>query len=223
MFLGFVGYYRRFIQNFSKIAQPINQLLRKDAIWDWTTERQEAFEALRDALLEAPVLAMPDEDKPYIIRTDASYRGLGASLIQEHEGQGRRPVAYASRSLAPAEKNYTATEIECLAMKWAIAQFRPYVYGTRFTLETDHVALKWLRSVKHTNGRLIRTALELQGYDMEVVHRAGTMMKDVDALSRLKRVREEEPRRRSKRCWQTVSQSGWKKMGGRRNGEVIYK
>ena len=190
MFLGFVGYYRRFINNFSSVAKPLNELLRKAVDWHWGTEQQDAFEALRDALITAPILQMPDFTKKFTVRTDASYNGLGACLLQG-EGDERMPIAYASRSLKPAETRYTATEIECLGMKWAVGVFRPYIHGRRFTLETDHIALKWLHSVQHTNGRLIRTAMELQQYDMEIVHRAGIKMYDADALSRLKRMRVE--------------------------------
>ena len=190
MFLGFVGYYRRFINNFSAVAQPLNSLLRKSTEWKWGVEQQDAFEALRDALVAAPILQMPDFTKNFTIRTDASYLGLGACLLQG-DGDQRLPIAYASRSLKPAETRYTATEIECLGMKWAVGVFRPYIHGRRFTLETDHIALKWLRTVQHTNGRLIRTAMELQQYDMEVVHRPGIKMYDADALSRLRRDRED--------------------------------
>ena len=191
MFLGFVGYYRRFINNFSAKAKPLNELLRKTVDWHWGVEQQDSFETLRDALITAPILQMPDFTKKFTIRTDASYIGLGACLLQG-EGDERMPIAYASRSLKPAETRYTATEIECLGMKWAVNQFRPYVHGRRFTLETDHVALKWLRTVQHNNARLIRTAMELQQYEMDIVHRAGLKMYDADALSRLRRVREEE-------------------------------
>ena len=191
MFLGFVGYYRRFVNNFSAVAKPLNELLRKSVEWHWGTEQQDAFEALRDALITAPILQMPDFTKKFTVRTDASYMGLGACLLQG-EGDERMPIAYASRSLKPAETRYTATEIECLGMKWAVGVFRPYIHGRRFTLETDHIALKWLHTVQHTNGRLIRTAMELQQYDMEIVHRAGIKMYDADALSRLKRTRVEE-------------------------------
>ena len=188
MFLGFVGYYRRFINNFSAVAKPLNDLLRKANEWKWGVEQQDAFEALRDALIAAPILQMPDFTKKFTIRTDASYIGLGACLLQG-EGDEQRPIAYASRSLKPAETRYTATEIECLGMKWAVSTFRPYVHGRRFTLETDHVALKWLRTVEHNNARLIRTAMELQQYEMDIVHRAGIKMYDADALSRLRRDR----------------------------------
>ena len=188
MFLGFVGYYRRFIPNFSAVAKPLNQLLRKTQEWVWKEEQQAAFEQLRDKLLEAPVLAMPDYTRPFFIRTDASYNGLGASLVQEDKDTGaRRPVAYSSRSLKAAECNYTATEIEVLGMKWAVQQYRPYVHGVHFTLETDHVALRWLQTVQHNNARLIRTALELQQHDFTVVHKPGLTMHDADALSRLPR------------------------------------
>ena len=191
MFIGFVGYYRRFIDKFSAIAKPLNELLRKTVDWHWGVEQQDAFETLRDALITAPILQMPDFTKNFTIRTDASYNGLGACLLQG-EGDERMPIAYASRSLKPAETRYTATEIECLGMKWAVNQFRPYVHGRRFTLETDHVALKWLRTVQHNNARLIRTAMELQQYDMDIVHRAGIKMYDADALSRLRTTRDEE-------------------------------
>ena len=190
MFLGFVGYYRKFIQNFSAVAKPLNELLRKNVEWKWTAEQQDSWEALRTALVEAPILQMPDYSKRFTIRTDASYRGLGACLLQG-EGENRHPIAYASRSLKPAETRYTATEIECLGMKWAVGVFRPYIHGRRFTLETDHIALKWLKTVQHTNGRLIRTALELQQYEMDIIHRPGVQMYDADALSRLRRDRTE--------------------------------
>ena len=190
MFLGFVGYYRRFINNFSAIAQPLNALLRKTVEWTWGTEQQDAFEALREALISAPILEMPDFTKKFTVRTDASYSGLGACLLQG-EGDDRKPIAYASRSLKPAETRYTATEIECLGMKWAVKTFRPYIHGRRFIMETDHIALKWLRTVQHTNGRLIRTAMEMQQYEMDIVHRAGIKMYDADALSRLRTTRDE--------------------------------
>ena len=154
------------------MAKPLNALLRKNVAWTWGVEQQDSWEALRAALLTAPILQMPDYSKTFTIRTDASYLGLGACILQG-EGENRHPIAYASRSLKPAETRYTATEIECLGMKWAINTFRPYIHGRRFILETDHIALKWLRTVQHTNSRLIRTALDLQQYDMEIVHRPG--------------------------------------------------
>ncbi len=190
-FLGFVGYYRRFIKNFSRIARPLTNLTKKKTTWEWDTDCQAAFETLRDVLLEAPVLATPDFEQQFIVRTDASYKGLGAALVQEIDGV-RRPIGYASRTLKEAETRYSATEVECVGMRWALQQFRPYIHGTKFILETDHVALKWLRTVQHTNSRLIRTAMELQDLDMEIVHRPGLTMHDADALSRLPREQQRE-------------------------------
>ena len=185
-FLGFVGFYRRFIQDFSTKAKPLTELTKKANLWHWTPECTIAFNQLRDALLQQPVLKAPDFAQQFTVRCDASYLGLGAVLTQG-EGIERRVVAYASRTLKDAETRYTATEIECLAMKWAVTHFRPYIHGTRFTLETDHVALTWLRTVQHSNARLIRTALALQHLDMHIVHKAGVTMHDADALSRLRR------------------------------------
>jgi transposase InsO family protein len=185
-FLGFLGFYRRFVKDFSRIAKPLTELTKKNQAWEWTPECEEAFKKLKQALMSEPVLANPDFTRQFVIRTDASFIGLGATLSQEYEGK-LRPVAYASRILKPAETRYTATEVECLGMKWAINYFRPYVYGNHFTLQTDHVALTWLKTVQHTNARLIRTALALQGLDMEVIHKPGLSMHDADALSRLPR------------------------------------
>jgi len=190
-FLGFVGFYRRFIQDFGTLARPLHDLTKKKHVWEWTADCQKAFEALRDALLVQPVLTAPDFSKEFTVRCDASYIGLGAILTQG-EGEERKVISYASRTLKDAETRYTATEIECLAMKWSVAHFRPYIHGTHFTLETDHVALTWLRTVQHSNARLIRTALALQDLDMKVVHKAGITMHDADALSRLRRKKKGE-------------------------------
>ena len=187
-FLAFVGYYRRFIENFSKIARPLNNLLHKNTVWTWTEKEQTAFETLRDRLITAPILANPDYEKPFIIRTDASTYGLGAALIQETPEGGRRPVAYASRTLRGAELNYAATDLEALGMKFALKQFRPYVHGRAFVMETDHIALTWLRTINHSSSRrLMRTAMEMQDLQMTIVYKPGLSMHDADALSRLAR------------------------------------
>ena len=190
-FLGFVGFYRRFVPEFSTLAKPLFHLTKKKSVWEWTEACTEAFNKLRQALLVQPVLTAPDFSREFTIRCDASYHGLGAVLTQG-EGDERRVISYASRTLKDAETRYTATEIECLAMKWSVQHFRPYIHGTRFTLETDHVALTWLRTVQHSNARLIRTALALQDLDMHIVHKAGLTMHDADALSRLRRAKKVE-------------------------------
>ena len=183
-FLGMTSYYRRFIEGFAKIAYPLHQLLRKGKIYKWSADCQNAFETLKSKLTTEPVIIYPDFTQPMILETDASLKGLGAILGQERDGK-MRVIAYASRGLSKAEKNYAATELECLAMVWAVGYFRPYLHGRKFKVVTDHNPLKWLMEVRTQNQRLARWALKMQGFDMEVEYRAGRKHKDVDMLSRL--------------------------------------
>lgn len=125
-FLGLTGYYRRHINNYAKIAKPLTELLKKGEKFNWGEKQQTAFDRLKQSLVAAPLLKYPDFSKPFYLATDASATAVGAILSQ---GQGREelPVAYASRQLTKAEKNYSATEKECLAVLWAIKYFRPYL------------------------------------------------------------------------------------------------
>jgi len=182
-FINLCGYYRRFVNGFSRIAQPLNFLLKKDSPFIWGSGQQEAFEKLKFCLVNPPILAFPMENLPTVIHTDACGYGLGAVICQLHEGK-ERVVAYASRSMIEAEKKYTASEQECLAIVFAVAKFRPYIWGRRFTVVTDHNALRWLFNIKDPNGRLARWSLQLQSYDMEIIHRPGKIHADADALSR---------------------------------------
>ena len=125
-FLGMVGWYSRFIPNDSEAKIPLVKLLRKGQLWTWGEEQQEAFEKLKKALTVAPVLARPDFSKPFAVQTDASNYAIGTVLRQEAE-DGERPVVYVSRVLNSAEKNYSTTEEEYLAVLWAIKKLRPYI------------------------------------------------------------------------------------------------
>jgi hypothetical protein len=183
-FLGLVGYYRQFIQNFSAIAQPLNQLLCKDEPYIWDEAQQEAFEKLRERLTTAPILMYPNFDKLFILATDASYQGFGATLSQLDQDRREHPIAYASKSLTKGEVNYSATELECAAIVWAIEYFHKYLGAAKFLLVTDHLALKWLRTVE-PKGRLGRWILKLQPYNFEIIHKPGKVHSNVDALSRL--------------------------------------
>ena len=118
-FLGFVSSYRRFIKDAAMIASPLNKLLTKKNKWEWGKAQQTAFDQLKTSLTQAPVLACPDWSQPFTLQTDASREGLGAVLTQG-EGDNERVIAYASRSLNKAERNYSATELECLAVKWGV-------------------------------------------------------------------------------------------------------
>ncbi|EIE88431.1 hypothetical protein RO3G_13142 [Rhizopus delemar RA 99-880] len=142
-FLGFCAFYHRFIKNLSQTAAPMYALLRKDTPFVWSKEADQAFAKLKDIIMTLPTLAYPDPHKPYDVHTDASTFGLGAIIVQDG-----RPVAFASRTLTPAEKNYTTTEQEALCVVYALDHFYPYLYGAVFTIYTDHAALKCILSKK---------------------------------------------------------------------------
>lgn len=137
-FLGLASYYRRFVPCFAKIAAPLHHLLTKGITFNWTLECQQAFEDLKDKLVNSPVLAYPDFNKSFVLETDASIRGLGAVLSQKQSDGKFHPVAYVSRSLAITEERYFITALETLAVVWAISHFQYYLYGHDVTVLTDH-------------------------------------------------------------------------------------
>ena len=191
--LGLCGYYRKFVKGFSKIAKPLNELLQKGKQFEWTERQQKAFEELKEKLIQYPILAYPDYEKEFILITDASGIGLGAVLSQLNDEGKEVVIAYASRSLNPAEKKYVVTDWECLAIMWAIEHFHKYLIGQKFTIVTDHSALKTLKTAKiPTKGRRARWIMELQQYDFEIKHRSGKENSNADGLSRLINMEETE-------------------------------
>ncbi|KMQ81648.1 gag-pol fusion protein, partial [Lasius niger] len=124
-FLGMASWYRRFVANFSTIAAPLTRLTKKNARWTWGADEEHAFQELKRTLVSAPVLAYPDFTRRFVLQTDASNSGLGAVLTQNFE-DGERVIAYASRTLNGAERNYSATELECLAVVWGIRRMKGY-------------------------------------------------------------------------------------------------
>ena len=193
-FLGLVSYYRRFIDKFTEHAAPLYDLTKDGC--DVATASQSAlcqasFMKLIDAITGEPVLAMPRFDRPFLVKTDgACTHGIGAVLVQRDDDDHERPVCYYGRKLIPAERNYTVTEVELLAVVEAVKHWRPYLWGKRFTIITDHSALRWLHTMKDTvdggpSSRLTRWNLRLQEYDFSVEHKPGRHHHDADAVSRL--------------------------------------
>ena len=190
-FLGLMSYYRKFVPNFSRIAAPLHKLLKIDAVYEWTAEHEQVFQTLKGKLITPPVLKYPDFHQSFILTTDASGEGLGVVLSQGKVGQDLH-VAFASRTLNRAEKNYSMTEKELLAIVWGMRYFRPYLYGRTFTVVADHKPLTWIMIIKDPGSRLLRWRIRLEEYDYEVVYRKGALNTNADALSRISSFTEEK-------------------------------
>jgi len=183
-FLGLAGYYRRFIPNFSKISKPLTELLKKNTPYVWNDKTEKAFITLKTSLTTEPLLQYPDFTRPFVLTTDASNDAIGAVLSQGPIGKDL-PIAYASRTLNNAERNYPTVEKELLAIVWGCKYFRQYLYGRTFTIVTDHRPLTWIFSVKDPSSRLLRWRLKLEEYEYEVVYKKGSNNTNADALSRI--------------------------------------
>ena len=166
-FLGLCSYYRRFICQFAKISQPLNALTRKNATFDWNEGCQTSFAKLKQCLSTTPVLAYPSLDKPFVLETDASILGLGAVLSQVQDDGQSHPVAYASRSLTALERNYAITELETLAVVWAMSHFRSYLYGQDLMVHTDHAAVKAVLNTPHPSGKHARWWTKVYGLGVQ--------------------------------------------------------
>ncbi|KAI3700659.1 hypothetical protein L2E82_45296 [Cichorium intybus] len=178
-FLGLAGYYRRFIQNFSKIALPLTRLTKKATAFSWGDAQQAAFEELRRRLCEAPVLTLPEGVNDMVVYCDASHQGLGAVLMQRGN-----VISYASRQLKPHELNYTMHDLESGAMVFALKIWRHYIYGVECTIYTDHKSLKYLMDQKDLNMSQRRWLDVLKDFDCEILYHPGKANVVADALSR---------------------------------------
>ena len=163
-FLGLANYYRRFVQDFAKIAKPLHRLTEKTVEFMWSPECKSAFEELRRRLITAPILVFPDYSKEFILDTDASNDGIGAVLSQVQDSGEEKVIAYASRVQSKPERQYCVTCRELLAVVTFIQQFRHYLLGRHFTQRTDHGSLKWLSNFKEPEGQLARWIEKLQEY-----------------------------------------------------------
>ena len=198
-FLGFTGYYRRFIRDYAAIARPLNDLLvghstnlknkrkykTKQTPFTWGESQQNSFDMIISKLTNPPILAYADYSKPFKLHTDASGSGLGAVLYQSQDGKDR-VVAYASRSLKPSERNYPAHKLEFLALKWAVCEkYHDYLYGNKFEVLTDNNPLTYVFTTAKLDATGQRWVAALSDYNFTVKYRSGRKNADADGLSRL--------------------------------------
>ena len=195
-FLGFVGYYRRFIQGFSAIAKTLYSLTKglesqckkvaKKTLVKWGDKEEKAFQELKDACISAPVLGYPDYTLPFILHTDSSTDGLGAVLYQE-QSDGMRVIAYASRSLTASEANYAPHKLEFLALKWAVTdKFKEYLYGgNHFEVYTDNNPLTYILSSAKLDACGQRWVADLANFNFTLHYKPGSTNTVADALSRI--------------------------------------
>ncbi|XP_057969433.1 uncharacterized protein LOC131158581, partial [Malania oleifera] len=183
-FLGHAGFYRRFIKNFSFISKPLCKLLMHDVKFEWTQECQNGFDELKTCLTTAPIIRSPDWSLPFELMCDASDFAVGAVLGQRRD---KLPyvIYYASKTLNAAQKNYSTTEKELLAIVFALDKFRSYLLGSPVIIFTDHAALKFLPSKKDTKPRLVRWILLLQEFDLTIKDKKGVENLVADHLSQL--------------------------------------
>ena len=206
-FLGFAGYYRRFVKNYSKIAGPLYSLTGGRPVkrrktkktkpklvpppWHWSEECQQAFEELKYRLSQPPILGYVDFTQPFVVHTDASTKGLGAALCQDQDGQ-TRVIAYASRALSKSERNYPAHKLEFLALKWAVTQkFHHYLYGNTFEVHTDNNPLTYVTTTAKLDATGHRWLAALSTFNFKIRYKPGKHNGDADGLSR--RPHPEEP------------------------------
>ena len=185
-FIGLIGFYRKFIPNFSRYSAPITDLTKKGLPTKvkWTSEHQECFDRLKSMIASEPVLRAPDFSLTFILCTDACKTGVGCVLEQEFK-DGRHPILYMSKKFSETECRYSVIEKECYAIVWAVKSLWIYLEGKEFVIETDHAPLQWLQRMKMSNQRLLRWSLTLQELKFKISYVPGKLNIVADALSRL--------------------------------------
>ncbi|GKD58588.1 putative reverse transcriptase domain-containing protein, partial [Tanacetum coccineum] len=182
-FLGLAGYYRRFIEGFSKIAKSMTKLTQKGIKFDWGEKEENAFQLIKQKLCSAPILALPEGSEDFVVYCDASHKGLGAVLMQRE-----KVIAYASRQLKIHEKNYTTHDLELGSVVFALKIWRHYLYGTKCTVFTDHKSLQHILEQKEVNMRQRRWLELLSDYNCDIRYHSGKANVVADALSRKERI-----------------------------------
>ena len=165
-YLGLAGFYQNYIPHYASLSSPLTDLLKKSLPTKviWGDEQEQAFQTLKQKLLEKPILKLPCTDRPFVLRTDACGYGIAAMILQQH-GDMLFPVTFASRKLSDRERKYHISCLEALAIVFGCQKFSRYLYGRKFILETDHKPLTILKGADSTNPRLMRYALQLQPFD----------------------------------------------------------
>ncbi|KAF1323729.1 Pol protein, partial [Globisporangium splendens] len=183
--LGLANYLHKYTRNYAALVQPLTQLLKKDVEWKWSKDHQTAFEEVKRSLREAPVLALPNRDKPFHVVCDASDYAIGCALMQHDDEGHERVVSYQSRQLRPAERNYPVHDKELLAMKYSLVKFRVYLLGEeRFAIYTDHASLRTAVKTPHLSQRMARWFSFFAEYNFVVHYKPGKTNILADALSR---------------------------------------
>lgn len=183
-FLGLASYYWKFEQGFAKIAAPLTLLLQQAKSWVWTAREQESFDTLKEVLISAPILAYPDPALPFVVAADASDLAVGA-VLQQDQGKRLQPIAYFSRKLKGAELNWSTHKKEALSQVLALKEWRCYLEGVPFELETDHSPLRYLQTQPTLSCKQAQWLGFFQQIQFTVKYKKGCQNKVADRLSRI--------------------------------------
>jgi hypothetical protein len=171
--LGHIGYYHRFIKRYAKITAPMENILKKSEVFQWTPEWDKAFDILKENLITTPILIFPNQENEFHVHVDASGITLGTILAQPRDGSMHHPIYFARKKFSQVECNYTTTEREGLAMIYTLQKFRHYLLGSHYKLFIDHYALKYLVNKIVLEGRIFRWLLLFQEFSFEVIIKPG--------------------------------------------------
>ena len=182
-FLGTAGYYRKFIRDFSAIAAPLSELTKDSVKFEWAAPHESAFVQLKAAIVQGPVLILPDPSLPFVVHTDASGFAVGA-VLQQDQGKGLQPIAFLSKKMADAETRYPVHEQELLAIIQALSAWRHYLHGSKFAVRTDHKSLQFFQTQPMLSGRQARWKDVLANFDFDIEYVEGKANVVADGLSR---------------------------------------
>ena len=181
-FIGYATYYRKFIQNFAHIVEPLNKLLQKERQFYWGADCKSSCQTIKAAVKDTITLSYPDFTKPFIVDCDASDFGIGGVWSQVIRPGVEQPISYFSRTLSKPERKYAVTCKEILALVDSLRHFHCYILGRKFKVHTDHSALQWLRTFKEPVGKVTRWIELVAEYDFDIEHRPGKQHANADAL-----------------------------------------